>query len=111
MALAFAFLLTGFAARFLALAALQVFAVFFLTVIFGGAGFAERDGDRLLAAFHLAAFAAAAALQFAVLIFVHHAADGLALTWAGFGHRFLRGFSKANECAAGGFRSHLADRK
>jgi hypothetical protein len=38
------------------------------------------DGDRLPAAFHLAAPAAATALQFSMFEFVHDSAGGLALS-------------------------------
>ena len=46
----------------------------------GGAGFAERDGDGLTAVLHLAALAAGAALQFAMLELMHHAPDDALLS-------------------------------
>src|SRR5262249_3430657 len=77
--LALALLLACLAFRFLALRSGKVAPVLGLAVVFRGAGFAEGDGNCLPAAFHLAASAAATALQLPVLELVHDAASGLAL--------------------------------
>src|SRR5581483_861706 len=88
VALAFLFLLAGGATGFLAGRAGAIVALLALAVILGGARLAERDGDCLLAAFYLAALAAAAAFQFAMLELVHHASFGAALARGRFGHVF-----------------------
>src|SRR5581483_8394318 len=83
---AFLLLLGGLAMRFLALVAGRVLPVFARAVVFRIAGFLQRDRDGLPAALHLAA---AAALQLAMLEFVHDAARGLTLAWACMWHRVL----------------------
>src|SRR5262249_25619684 len=80
MRLALALLLGGLAARFLALGPGQMPLVLAFAVVFRRARLAERDGDGLPAALHLATLAAAAALELAVLELVHHTAGGLSLT-------------------------------
>ena len=86
MRLAFAFLLIGFAACFLAFGLPEVTLVLGVAIVLRGACFAERDRDRLAAVLHLAALAAWTTAQLAVLELVHHAAFDLALTWVRFGH-------------------------
>src|SRR6185437_10014937 len=81
MRLAFRFLLSGLAFGLLLLAARVVALLLLGAVIFRGARLMQRDGDRLFAAFDLAAFAAGPALQFAMLEFMHDAAFGLSLAW------------------------------
>src|SRR5207245_3059474 len=78
--LAFALLLRGAAARFLGLGAPQVAAVAPLAPVLRGAGFVERDRNRLAAALDLASLAAAAALELAVLEFMHHPAGDALLS-------------------------------
>jgi hypothetical protein len=76
-----AFLLVVLASRFLSLGLRPVALDLALAFIFRRAGFFQRNGDRLAAALDLAAFAAAPALQLAMLVFMHDAAGGFSLTW------------------------------
>src|SRR5262249_11069704 len=78
--LAFAPLLAGLAARFLAFVFPEIASVLALALVFRRAGFPERDGDRLAAAPDLAAAPPSSALELAVLELVHHAARGPALS-------------------------------
>ena len=71
MRLAFTLLLGGAAGRFLAFRPVKVAAISSFAFIFGAAGFFERDGNCLAPVLHLAASSAGAALEFAVLEFVH----------------------------------------
>jgi hypothetical protein len=80
MRFAFPLLLSGLAARFLALGARQVPPVLRFAFVFGSAGLLERNCDCLLAAFHLAALSAGTAFQLAVGEFMHDAAGRLPLT-------------------------------
>ena len=80
MRFSFAFLLAGAAARFLAFGAPQIAAIAALAFILGGASFLQRNGNGLPPALDLAAFAAATALELAVLELVHHPAGDSLLT-------------------------------
>src|SRR6185312_16079383 len=86
---AFARLLAGAARRFLALGPGAAAAVLAFAFVLGRAGLVQRDGDGLLAASHLAAFAAASALQLAMLELVHHAAFDTLLPGCRFCHGSL----------------------
>lgn len=77
--LAFGLLLISIAARFLALALGEILLVVGIALVLRGSGFVQRDGDRLLAGLNLPAFAMRAAFQFAMLVFVHDAANRLSL--------------------------------
>jgi len=77
---AFSFLLGSATLRRLLLGSPQAVAIAPRAVVFRGACFLQRDGYRLPAAFDLAGLASAAALQFAVLEFVHHPAGDALLT-------------------------------
>ena len=62
-----ALLLVRLAARFLAFGFGEISFVFPFTLVLGGAGFFQRNGDGLAAALDLAALAAGSAFEFAVL--------------------------------------------
>lgn len=72
--------LAGLAATFLGFRAAQIPPALFRRIVFRRAGFAEGNRDRLLAAFHLSAAAAFAALRFAALVAMHLALHLLART-------------------------------
>src|SRR5262249_6499743 len=77
--LALALLLPGATRCFLTLAFSVALPPFGRAVVFGCTRLVERDRNRLFAALHPAAFAAATAFQLAMLVFVHDAAGGLSL--------------------------------
>src|SRR3954469_24613483 len=83
-ALPFFLLHRGLAGALLLLRARQVALVLRLGLVFRGAGFRQRDGNRLAAAAHL--LLAAAALQLAMLVLVHDALDRLLLRPRLLGH-------------------------
>ena len=78
---AFALLLTCAARGLFALRLAIASLLLRLGVVFRLSGFVKRDGDRLLAALHFAASAAASSLELAVLVFVHDAPCRLSLSW------------------------------
>jgi hypothetical protein len=80
MGFAFPFLLRRAPFGFLALSLGAIAAVLARAIVFGGAGFAQRNGDGLLAAFDFAALAGRTGLEFAMFEFMHHATFGAALT-------------------------------
>ena len=80
MRFAFALLLGSAAVSFLALGAPQITAVAARAVVFRGACFLKRDGNRLAPISDLAGLAAAPALQFAMLEFTHDPAGDPFLT-------------------------------
>jgi hypothetical protein len=79
--LSFPFLLVSIYVCFLPRGLRKVFLVRLGTLILGGTGLLEGDGDRLAAAPYLAAPPGWSALEFAMLELVHDAAGGLPLTW------------------------------
>ena len=81
MRLSLFLLLAGFAARFLALRFGEAPLVLGFASVFRSPRFMYGDGDGLLAAFDLAAFAAWAAFELAMLEFVHDASRRLPLAW------------------------------
>src|ERR1700743_3613180 len=86
MAFALFFLLRGLTARFLARSFGLCATVFGLALVVGITGFAQGDGDRLLAALDLSALAARTTFEFTVREFMHDAAFGSPLTFCCFSH-------------------------
>ena len=74
MRLALALLLRRTTCRLFVLGAAKIAPVAPLAFVFGAAGFLQGYRDRLATTLDLAAFSAAAALEFAVLEFMHHSA-------------------------------------
>jgi SOS response associated peptidase (SRAP) len=82
MRLSFTFLLSGSTLGLLFFGSAEIAAIAGSALVPGCAALLERDGNGLASALHLAAFAVAAALEFAVLELMHDPPRNSLLTWS-----------------------------